>query len=162
MSKKRMRNDDYVQYGFTCNTEKDGTQHLQCVMCSIMFSNANLKPSKLNEHFTNKHGNKQGGKNAENDIETLRVKTAKLDVIFLSRPLPRDGSMPDDHGVPEAGQLHKAGPKVVERQRVAKERAAQRVRSWTVQNEIRGVVGQVSAGAATRILDSANPRKMRA
>ena len=31
------------------------------------------------------------------------------------------------------------GPEVVERQRVAKERAAKRVRSWTVQNEMRGV-----------------------
>ena len=33
--------------------------------------------------------------------------------------------MAEDHGAPE----------VVERQRVAKERAAQRVHSWTVQNE---------------------------
>ena len=31
------------------------------------------------------------------------------------------------------------GPEVVERQRVAKEQAAQRVRSWTVQNEMRGI-----------------------
>ena len=36
-----------------------------------------------------------------------------------------------------------SGPEVVERQRVAKERAAQRVRSWTVQNEIRVVLGRV-------------------
>ena len=34
----------------------------------------------------------------------------------------------------------------------------QRVRSWTVQNEMRGVLGRVSAG---RILDSANPREIR-
>ena len=33
-----------------------------------------------------------------------------------------------------------------------------RVRSWTVQNDIRGVLGRVSAGAAGRILDSAYPR----
>ena len=50
------------------------------------------------------------------------------------------------------------GPEVVERQIVAKERVAQRVRSWTVQNEMRGVLVQVSAGAAASILDSANPR----
>ena len=31
------------------------------------------------------------------------------------------------------------GPQVIERQRVAKQRVAQRVRSSTVQNEIRGV-----------------------
>ena len=47
------------------------------------------------------------------------------------------------------------GPKVVERQRVAKERAAQRVRSWIVQNEMRGVLGRVFASAAGRIFDSA-------
>ena len=50
---------------------------------------------------------------------------------------------------------------VVERQRVAKERAAQRVHSWTAQNEIRGVLGPVSAGARGRILDSANPKEKR-
>ena len=54
-----------------------------------------------------------------------------------------------------------SGPEVIERQRVAKECAAQRVRSWTVQNEMRGVLGQVSKGAAERILDSVNPREIR-
>ena len=37
----------------------------------------------------------------------------------------------------------------------------QGVRSWIVQNEMRVVLGQVSAGAAGRILDSANPREIR-
>ena len=54
------------------------------------------------------------------------------------------------------------GPGVVERQRVAKDRAAQRVRSWTVQHEMRSVMGRVSAGAAGKILDSANPGVIRA
>ena len=54
-----------------------------------------------------------------------------------------------------------SGPEVVQRQRVAKERVAQRVRSWTVQNEMRDVLGQVSTGAAGRILDSANPREIK-
>ena len=53
------------------------------------------------------------------------------------------------------------GPEVVERQRVAKERAAQRVRSWTVRNEMRGVLRRVSTGAARRILDFANPEEIR-
>ena len=48
------------------------------------------------------------------------------------------------------------GPEVVERQKIAKEQAVQRVRSWTVQNEVRSVLGRVSAGAARKILDSAN------
>ena len=59
--------------------------------------------------------------------------------------------MAEDHGALE----------VVKKQRVAKERAAQRVRSWTVQNEMRGVVGRASTSEAGRILDSANPRKIR-
>ena len=54
------------------------------------------------------------------------------------------------------------GPRteVVERQKTAKERATQRVRSWTVQNEMRGVLGRVSASAAGRIFDCANPREI--
>ena len=52
-------------------------------------------------------------------------------------------------------------PEVVKRQRVAKEQAVYRVCSWTVQNEMRGVLGRVSTGAAGRILDSANPREIK-
>ena len=40
------------------------------------------------------------------------------------------------------------GPEVVERRRVAKERAVQRVRSWAVQNEMRGVLEQMSTSTA--------------
>ena len=40
------------------------------------------------------------------------------------------------------------GREVVKRQRVAKERVAQRVRSWTVQNEMKGVLGEMIAGTA--------------
>ena len=53
------------------------------------------------------------------------------------------------------------GPEVVERQRVAKKQAAQRVRSRTVQNEMRSVPKRVSAGAAGRILNSANPKEIK-
>ena len=49
------------------------------------------------------------------------------------------------------------GTEVTERQKIAKERATQRVRSWTVQNKMRGVLGRVSASDAGRIFDSANP-----
>ena len=40
------------------------------------------------------------------------------------------------------------GPEIAKRQRVAKERTAPRGCSCTVQNEMRGVLGRVSAGAA--------------
>ena len=52
------------------------------------------------------------------------------------------------------------GKEIVERQKTAKERATQRVRSWTVQNEMRGVLGRVSASTAGRIFDSDNPREI--
>ena len=35
-----------------------------------------------------------------------------------------------------------SGPEVIKRQRVTKERAALRIRSWTVQNEMRGVLDE--------------------
>ena len=55
-----------------------------------------------------------------------------------------------------------SGPEteVVERQTVAKEGAPQRIRSWTMHNEMRGVLGRVSAGAAGRSLDFANPKEI--
>ena len=46
-------------------------------------------------------------------------------------------------------------------QRVAKEQAVQRVRSWTVQNEMRDVLGQVSTGAAGKIIGCVNPKEIR-
>ena len=65
-------------------------------------------------------------------------------------------------GPQKPGNSPRPGSEVVENQRVAKERATQRVRSWIVQNEMRGVVGRVSAGAARRILNSANLREIEA
>ena len=64
--------------------------------------------------------------------------------------------MAEDHGAPKPGQL----PRVWTRGRREIE-SRQRVRSWTVQNEMRDVLGRVSTGTAGRILDSANPREIR-
>ena len=55
--------------------------------------------------------------------------------------------MADDHGAQEAGQLLKAWTRGRRETRVAKERPAQGVRSWTVQNEMRDVLGQMSPSA---------------
>ena len=71
------------------------------------------------------------------------------------------GTWPKTIESQKPGNSPRPGPEVVERQRVVKERAAQRVRSWTVQNAMRGVLGRVSAGAAGRALDSANPEAVR-
>ena len=54
------------------------------------------------------------------------------------------------------------GPEVVQRQRVPTDQAALRVRSWTVQNQMRDVLGRVPAGAARKIFDFANPKELRA
>ena len=59
------------------------------------------------------------------------------------------------------GNFPGLGQEIEQRQRVAKELAAQRVRSWTVQIEMRGVLGRVSAGSAERIHDSDNAREIR-
>ena len=59
------------------------------------------------------------------------------------------------------GNSPEPGPEVIERQRVTEERETQKLRCSTVQNEMRGVLGRVSAGPAGRILDSANPREIR-
>ena len=64
-------------------------------------------------------------------------------------------------GPQNPGNSPRPGPEVAGRQRVAKELAVQRVRSWTVQNEIRGVLGLVFADSARRIVDSANPSEIR-
>ena len=66
--------------------------------------------------------------------------------------------MAEGHEAPEAGQLPASGPEVIERQKTAKEGATQRVRSWRVQNKVKGVLGRVSASAARRILNSSSSR----
>ena len=68
--------------------------------------------------------------------------------------------MAEDHEAQKPGNSLGPGPEVVEIQKIAKERATQRVRSWTVQNEMRDVLGRVSASAARRIFDSSNSREI--
>ena len=78
-----------------------------------------------------------------------------------SRSFSGDGTWRKTMEFQKLGNSRGPGPKVVERQRVAKEREAQRVRSWTVENEMRSVLGRVFAGAAERISDSTNPKEIR-
>ena len=69
--------------------------------------------------------------------------------------------MTEDHGALEAGKLPTAWTRGC-REAVAKEQATQGVRSWTVQNEMSGVLERMAAGAASTILASVNPREVRA
>ena len=63
--------EEYSQFGFTATTV-DGIERPQCILCYV-FCNSNQKPSKLTEHFKNKHGGVEAGYNAE----TLKTKRAR-------------------------------------------------------------------------------------
>ena len=89
-------------------------------------------------------------------------KSRQVVVVGVSRLLLRDRGMAEDHEPQLPGNSPEPGQEVVERHRVAKARAVQIVRSWTVQNEMRDILERVSASAAKRILDSADPRDTRA
>ena len=56
LSKKRKWSDEYVQHGFTCITERDGSQRPICMICNAKLSNSSLAPAKLKEHFLQLHG----------------------------------------------------------------------------------------------------------
>ena len=73
-----------------------------------------------------------------------RKKAIGKSVVVVARPLSRDGDMAEDHETPESGQLLRAGTRG---RREAKGRQHSN-RSWSVQNEIRGVLGWMTAGAA--------------
>ena len=82
-----------------------------------------------------------GGVNSFETFFRIRNLLSPL-VVVVIRPLLKDGGIAKDHGAP--GNSLWSGPEVVERQRVTEERAARRVRSWTAQNEMTGVLGRVS------------------
>ena len=65
--------------------------------------------------------------------------------MVVSLPLPKDGDMEESM---QQGNFPRPEPEVMKRKGVPKERAAQTVDSWTEQNEMRGVFGRVSTGAA--------------
>ena len=56
--------------------------------------------------------------------------------------------MTEDHGASEAGQLPRARTRGRTNTESRHKSEQRRVRSWTVKNEIKGVLGQVSTGAA--------------
>ena len=71
MSIKHKWREDYVKHGFR---KKDGTERLQCILCNKVFSNANLKPSRLKEHLDSHLGGAKSG----NDFNTLKIKMARF------------------------------------------------------------------------------------
>ena len=99
--------------------------------------------------------------NSKSELVEDREGKSALNIV-VTRPLQRDGGMAKTMEPQKPGNSTGPGQEVVERQRVAIERVVQRVRSWTAQNEMRRVLGRVSAGAVDRILDSANYKLIRA
>ena len=75
-SKKRKWSDEYVQYGFTCTTERDGSQRSQCMICNAKLSNSSLAPAKLREYFLKLHGD---GKYKNTTLAEFKVKRARFD-----------------------------------------------------------------------------------
>ena len=69
-------------------------------------------------------------------------------VVVVTRPLPNDSGMVEDNELRMLDNFLETRPKIVEIQRVAKERATQRVRSWAVQNKMRGVPCRMTTSAA--------------
>ena len=74
------------------------------------------------------------------------MRHAKLSL--LPYPFPRVGARRKAMRPQKPSDSPGHWPEVIERERVTIERAAQKVRNWTVQNERRGVLDRVSAGAA--------------
>ena len=64
-----------MHFGFTCTEKTEGLQKPQCMFCNIVFSNANLKPSKLREHFNSRRG---GADVSGHDVESLKAKGSPL------------------------------------------------------------------------------------
>ena len=75
MSKKRKWNDSYVQFGFTCTETTEGLQKPQCMFCNIVFSNANLKPYRMQEHFNNRHGGADVSSKVATDQTEKKIQT---------------------------------------------------------------------------------------
>ena len=55
MSKKCKYDDSYIKWGFMKFVEKDGTEHLQCILCYKVLVEASMKPSNLNDHLASTH-----------------------------------------------------------------------------------------------------------
>ena len=69
-------------------------------------------------------------------------------LLMLPDLFPRMGAWREIKQSQKSDNSPDPGPKIVKRQRVAKEREAPSIRSWTVKNEMRDNLGRMFAGAA--------------
>ena len=89
VAKKRKWREEYTHFGFTMTKSNDGDERPQCILCNVLFCNANMKPSRLKEHFNNKHGGVKPGQ----DSESLKIKRVRFD---SSGTFPKMGFVPAD------------------------------------------------------------------
>ena len=83
MSKKRKYSENYVAFGFTFNSNSDGSERPQCFLCGKVLANASMKPAKLKEHLISMHP-----KNALDSVESFRSKKVRFE---KSETLPKFG-----------------------------------------------------------------------
>jgi hypothetical protein len=75
ISKKRKYSEDYVKFGFTCCLDRDGTEK-PVLFCAKVLCNDNMRPAKLQEHFTIVHpGNSGVAEAEESSIPLIRYFT---------------------------------------------------------------------------------------
>ena len=63
-------------------------------------------------------------------------------------PFPRMGAWRKTMEPQKPSNFTGCRPEIIERHRVVKKQAVQRVRNWSVQNKMRGVLDQMAAGGA--------------
>ena len=94
MAKKRKYNNDYISYGFTFTTERDGTEKPQCFLCGKVLANSSMKPAKLKEHISTSHP-----RNVFDSPEAFRNKKARFE---KSGTLVKHGFVPTQKPMVEA------------------------------------------------------------
>ena len=82
MSKIRKWTESYISFGFSKVT-RNGHDCAQCFRCSVVRSNASLRPSKLKNHRDKEHS-----QNKNDDVDALSAKSVQYD---LEATLPHLG-----------------------------------------------------------------------
>ena len=82
MSEIRKLRENYVSFGFA-KIIRNGRDCAQCLHCSVVMSNASLRPSKLKNRRDKKHPQRK-----DDDIDALSAKRVRYD---LKATLPRSG-----------------------------------------------------------------------
>ena len=94
MAKKRKHNNDYISYGFTFTTERDGTEKPRCFLCGKVLANRSIKPENLKEHLSTSHPG-----NVSDSPEAFRNKKTRLE---KSGTLVKYGFVPTQKPLVEA------------------------------------------------------------